>query len=221
MTPFMIIFAGLITIAHAAEPRREAKSAKAVFAGGCFWSVEKFFDQVDGVVATVSGFSGGKTKNPTYEQVVSGKTGHAESVQVTYDPKKVRYEKLLDVFWRNIDPFTPGGQFCDFGSQYRTVIFYNDETEKRAAETSKNVLQGIFKRTVATEVVPATPFYPAEQYHQDFHLKNPDRYEQYRIGCGRDFQLEQIWGAQRSRKGARLSREERNYAAQSKVANRK
>jgi peptide-methionine (S)-S-oxide reductase len=199
ITSFIVLFTGFIATAHAAEQRAPAKSARAVFAGGCFWSVEKFFDQVDGVLATVSGFSGGKTRNPTYEQVVAGKTGHAESVQVTYDPKKVSYEKLIDVFWRNIDPFTPGGQFCDFGSQYRTVIFYNDAAERRAAETSRNALQATFKKTVATEIAPAAPFYAAEQYHQDFHLKNPDRYEQYRIGCGRDLQLEQIWGDHRNR----------------------
>jgi peptide-methionine (S)-S-oxide reductase len=170
------------------------QTAKAVFAGGCFWSVERFFDKVEGVVATVSGFSGGAKKNPTYDEVVAGRTGHAEAVQVTYDPKKVSYEKLLDAFWHNIDPFTPNGQFCDFGSQYRTVIFYQGDEQKRLAEKSKADLQARFKKPVATEIVAAAEFYPAEEYHQDFHIKNPVRYESYRIGCGRDRQLAQIWG---------------------------
>jgi peptide-methionine (S)-S-oxide reductase len=170
------------------------QTAQAVFAGGCFWSVERFFDKVEGVAATVSGFSGGSKKNPTYDEVVAGRTGHAESVQVTYDPKKVGYEKLLDAFWHNIDPFTPNGQFCDFGTQYRTVIFYNDETQKRLAEKSKADLQARFKKPVATEIVAASQFYPAEEYHQDFHIKNPAHYERYRIGCGRDGQLARIWG---------------------------
>jgi peptide-methionine (S)-S-oxide reductase len=172
-------------------------TAKAVFAGGCFWSVERFFDKVEGVVATVSGFAGGAKKNPTYDEVVTGRTGHAESVQVTYDPKKVSYEKLLDAFWHNIDPFTPNGQFCDFGTQYRTAIFYQGEEQKRLAEKSKADLQARFKKPVATEIVAAPEFYPAEEYHQDFHIKNPAHYERYRIGCGRDRQLAKIWGDQR------------------------
>jgi peptide-methionine (S)-S-oxide reductase len=173
------------------------KTAKAVFAGGCFWSVERFFDKVDGVTATVSGFSGGSKKNPTYDEVVAGRTGHAESVQVTYDPQKVSYEKLVDAFWHNIDPLTPNGQFCDFGTQYRTVIFYNDEGQKRAAEKSKAALEERFKKPVATQIVAASDFYPAEDYHQDFHIKNPAHYERYRIGCGRDQQLAKIWGSQK------------------------
>jgi peptide-methionine (S)-S-oxide reductase len=173
------------------------QTAKAVFAGGCFWSVERFFDKVEGVVATVSGFSGGSKKNPTYDEVVTGRTGHAESVQVAYDPKKVSYEKLLDAFWHNIDPFTPNGQFCDFGTQYRTAIFYQGEEQKRLAEKSKADLQARFKKPVATEITAASEFYPAEEYHQDFHIKNPAHYERYRIGCGRDRQLAKIWGDQK------------------------
>jgi peptide-methionine (S)-S-oxide reductase len=183
--------------AFAAEKAAGPQTAKAIFAGGCFWSVERFFDKVDGVVATVSGFAGGTKKNPTYEEVVTGRTGHAESVEVTYDPKKVSYEKLLDAFWHNIDPFTPDGQFCDFGNQYRTVVFYGDEAQKRLAEKSKKELQERFKKTVATQIVAASEFYPAEDYHQDFHIKNPARYEAYRVGCGRDRQLAKIWGAQK------------------------
>ena len=173
------------------------QTAKAVFAGGCFWSVERFFDKVDGVVATVSGFAGGTKKNPTYDEVVTGRTGHAEAVQVTYDPKKVSYEKLLDAFWHNIDPFTPNGQFCDFGTQYRTAIFYQGDEQKRLAEKNKADLQARFKKSVATEIVAASEFYPADESHQDFHIKNPAHYERYRIGCGRDRQLAQIWGSQK------------------------
>jgi peptide-methionine (S)-S-oxide reductase len=145
----------------------------------------------------VSGFTGGTKKNPTYNEVVAGGTGHVESVQVTYDPKKVSYEKLLDAFWHNIDPLTPNGQFCDFGEQYRTAIFYNDETQKRLAENSKKALQSRFKQPIVTQILSAAEFYPAENYHQDFHIKNPTRYEQYRIACGRDQQLVKIWGSQK------------------------
>lgn len=189
-----LIFAQM---AFAAESGSGPQTAKAIFAGGCFWSVERFFDKVEGVVATVSGFTGGTKKNPTYNEVVAGGTGHVESVQVTYDLKKVSYDKLLDAFWHNIDPLTPNGQFCDFGEQYRTAIFYNDETQKRLAENSKKALQGRFKQPIATQIVSASEFYPAEDYHQDFHIKNPTRYERYRIGCGRDQQLVKIWGSQK------------------------
>ena len=191
-----IVFLALAGIAYAAQrDGKGTETAKAVFAGGCFWSVELLFDKVDGVVSTVSGFTGGTKKNPTYDEVVTGTTGHAEAVQVTYDPKKVSYEKLLDVFWRNIDPLTPDGQFCDFGNQYRTAIFYNDEAQKRLAEKSKQALQGRFKQPIVTEIVAASQFYPAEDYHQDFHLRNPVRYQLYRTGCGRDRRLEEIWGS--------------------------
>ena len=188
------VFAQMVS---AAQSGSGPQTAKAIFAGGCFWSVERFFDKVEGVVATVSGFTSGTKKNPTYNEVVAGGTGHVESVQVTYDPKKVSYEKLLDAFWHNIDPLTPNGQFCDFGEQYRTAIFYNDETQKRLAENSKKALQGRFKQPIATQIVSASEFYPAEDYHQDFHIKNPTRYERYRIGCGRDQQLVKIWGSQK------------------------
>jgi len=191
----LVALAGIATAAQ--RDGKGTETAKAVFAGGCFWSVERFFDKVDGVLATVSGYTGGTKKNPTYEEVVTGTTGHAESVQVTYDPKKVSYEKLLDVFWRNIDPVTPNGQFCDFGTQYRTVVFYNDATQKRIAETSKKTLQSLFKQPIVTEIIAASQFYPAEDYHQDFHIKNPGRYERYRVGCGRDLRLAELWGPKR------------------------
>ena len=193
-----IVFLALGWIAYAAD--RDGKgtgTAKATFAGGCFWSVELFFDKVDGVLSTISGFTGGTKKNPTYDEVVTGTTGHAEAVEVTYDPKKISYEKLLEVFWRNIDPLTPNAQFCDTGSQYRTALFYHDETQKRLAGNSRKALQGRFKQPIVTQIVAASQFYPAEDYHQDFHLKNPVHYQLYRAGCGRDRRLEELWGAQR------------------------
>ena len=167
----------------------------ATFAGGCFWCMEQPFDVLDGVVATISGYTGGKVKNPSYEDVSSGRTGHAESVQVVYDPRKVTYEQLLDVYWHNIDPTTPDRQFCDAGTQYRSAIFYNDEEQKRLAVASKDALvaSGRFK-TVVTQIEPAGPFYRAEEYHQDYYKKNPIRYAYYRAACGRDHRVEEVWG---------------------------
>ena len=172
--------------------------AKATFAGGCFWCMEPPFDQVDGVISTTSGYTGGEKENPTYEEVSSGTTGHAEAVQIVYDPDKVSYAELLDVFWHNIDPTTPNRQFCDIGSQYRPAIFYHDEEQKRLAEASKEEIQqaGGFDR-VATEVMPASTFYRAEEYHQDFYRKNPMRYKRYHTGSGRDQRLEDLWGEKR------------------------
>lgn len=171
-------------------------SAKATFAGGCFWCMEEAFDPVPGVLATTSGYMGGRVKNPTYEQVSTGTTGHAEVVQVEYDPGKVTYEKLLEVFWRNIDPTQKDGQFCDYGSQYRSAIFYHDEEQRRLAEASKAALASSkrFKGAIVTEIVKAGEFYPAESYHQDFYLKNPARYKFYKTGCGREARLRQLWG---------------------------
>jgi peptide-methionine (S)-S-oxide reductase len=183
-------------MAYSASPgTAPTETAKATFAGGCFWCMEPPFDKLDGVISTISGYTGGKKKNPTYEQVSAGNTGHAEAVQVTYDPKKITYEKLLDVFWHNVDPLTPNRQFCDAGSQYRTAIFYHDETQKRLAEESKKALSKRFKEPIVTEIVAAGEFYPAEDYHQDYYIKNPLRYKFYRYNCGRDQRLEQIWGA--------------------------
>jgi len=170
------------------------ETAKATFAGGCFWCMEPPFDKLDGVISTISGYAGGKKKNPTYEEVSAGNTGHAEVVQITYDPKKITYEKLLEVFWRNVDPLTPNRQFCDVGSQYRTAIFYHDETQKRLAEESKKALGKRFKEPIVTEIVAASEFYPAEDYHQDYYTKNPLRYKYYRYNCGRDQRLEALWG---------------------------
>ena len=170
--------------------------ATATFAGGCFWCMEPPYDKLDGVISTTSGYTGGRKKNPTYEEVSGGTTGHAEAVQVTYDPTKVSYQKLLEVFWKNIDPFTPNAQFCDHGSQYRSAIFYHDEEQKRAAEASKQKLEksGRFTQPIVTEIVPAGEFYPAEDYHQDYYQNNPVRYKYYRYRCGRDEALEKIWG---------------------------
>jgi peptide-methionine (S)-S-oxide reductase len=170
--------------------------AKATFAGGCFWCMEPPYDKLDGVVSTTSGYIGGTKKNPTYEQVSAGGTGHAEAVQVVYDPSKVSYAKLLDVYWRNVDPLTPDAQFCDHGDQYRTAIFVHDAEQKRLAEESKAQVQKKFlERKVVTEIVPAAVFYPAEEYHQDYYEKNPIRYKFYRTSCGRDARLEELWGA--------------------------
>ncbi|HEX6899510.1 MAG TPA: peptide-methionine (S)-S-oxide reductase MsrA [Thermoanaerobaculia bacterium] len=170
------------------------KLAKATFAGGCFWCMEGPFDKLDGVVSSTSGYTGGQKKNPTYEEVSSGGTGHAESVEIVYDPAKVSYQKLLDTFWHNIDPLVKDRQFCDAGTQYRSAIFYRTEEERRLAEASKAAVQKRFKEPVQTQIVQAGPFYPAEEYHQDYYVKNPVRYKLYRNGCGRDRRLEQLWG---------------------------
>jgi peptide-methionine (S)-S-oxide reductase len=187
----LLIDSGLI---HAAAPLPGSlDAAKATFAGGCFWCMEPPYDELEGVLSTTSGYIGGTKKNPTYEEVVSGSTGHAEAVQITYDPKKISYERLLDVFWRNIDPLTANAQFCDSGNQYRSAIFYHDETQKKLAEASKKFLQSRFKQPIVTEIVRAPDFYPAEDYHQDYYKKNPIRYKVYRYGCGRDQRLQELW----------------------------
>lgn len=171
--------------------------AVATFAGGCFWCMEGPFDELPGVMETISGYTGGRKVNPTYEEVSSGSTGHAESVRVIYDPKKVSYEKLLEVFWHNIDPTVKDRQFCDTGTQYRTAIFYHDDEQRRAAEASKRRIEQTkpFKEAIVTPIEMAGPFYPAEDYHQDFYRKNPVRYRLYRTGCGRDARLKELWGA--------------------------
>jgi len=176
----------------AAPPAR----ALATFAGGCFWCEEAVFDGVPGVIHAVSGYTGGHLQNPTYEQVSAGGTGHAESVQVTYDPSKISYEKLLDLFWRNVDPLTSNAQFCDIGSQYRSAIFYHDAEQKRLAEASKAAIEAShrFKQPIVTQIVPATAFYRAEEYHQNYHEKNPVRYHFYKFNCGRDQRLRELWG---------------------------
>ena len=178
-----------------AKPK-PANAAVAIFAGGCFWCMEGPFDVLDGVVSTTSGYIGGTKKDPTYQEVSSGWTGHTEAVQIVYDPAKVTYEKLLDVFWHNIDPTVKNRQFCDSGSQYRSGIFYLNDTQKQAADASKAALDKSkpFKDPIVTEITAATTFYPAEEYHQDYYVKNPVHYRFYRQGCGRDARLKELWG---------------------------
>lgn len=170
--------------------------ATATFAGGCFWCMEGPFDAVDGVVSTVSGYTGGHVENPTYRQVTTGTTGHYESIQVTFDPRRVSYEELLRVFWHNVDPTDDGGQFCDRGSSYRTAIFVLGDEQRRLAEQSKTRLEaaGAVPGPIVTPILDATAFYPAEEYHQDFYQKSPVRYRSYRLGCGRDRRLAELWG---------------------------
>ncbi|MDT3687682.1 MAG: peptide-methionine (S)-S-oxide reductase MsrA [Pseudorhodoplanes sp.] len=195
-TSILVFAAVAVTGAAAAAQSDSPKTAKATFAGGCFWCVEADFDKVDGVISTMSGYIGGKVANPTYQQVSRGGTGHAEAVEIVFDAGKVSYEKLLDVFWHNIDPFAKDRQFCDTGDMYRTAIFVHDAAQLKLAEKSKKELEasGKFSLLIQTEIVLATKFYPAEDYHQDFYLKNPAKYKFYRWNCGRDQRLEQIWG---------------------------
>jgi len=185
----------MIAVAAAQTPAPQpAKQAIATFAGGCFWCVEADFDKVDGVLSTTSGYTGGRVANPTYQQVSAGGTGHTEAVKIVYDPAKVSYEKLLDVFWHNHDPLAKNAQFCDHGEQYRAGIFYHDEEQRRLAEASRQPVQKRFREPVQTEISPAGAFYVAEDYHQDFYQKNPVRYKFYRHNCGRDKRLQQLWG---------------------------
>jgi peptide-methionine (S)-S-oxide reductase len=183
-----------------ADPSAATNKGQAIatFAGGCFWCMEHPYDELKGVISTTAGYAGGQLKNPSYEQVSAGGTGHAESIQVAYDPKKVSYQKLLDVFWHNIDPLTENAQFCDSGHQYRSAIFYHNEEQKRLAQQSKQRLEKSerFTQPIVTEIVKTGPFYPAEDYHQDYYLKNPLSYKFYRYTCGRDQRLEELWGDQ-------------------------
>lgn len=173
-----------------------AQTRDAVFAGGCFWCLEGPFDALSGVIETQAGYTGGKLPNPTYEDVSSGTSGHIEAMRVVYDPEKVDFEKLLAVFWRNIDPTDAGGQFCDRGPQYRSAIFFGNEAEEALARAGKAKLEEARGFKIATEILPRAEFYAAEEYHQDYYKKNPLRYHFYRQGCGRDLRLKQIWGAE-------------------------
>jgi peptide-methionine (S)-S-oxide reductase len=177
-----------------AQENLTPQSVIATFAGGCFWCVEADFEKVPGVISAISGYTGGHTVNPTYEEVSRGGTGHAEAVEVVYDPAKLSYEKLLDVFWHNIDPLAKDQQFCDHGDQYRSAIFYHDDRQRLLAEGSKAAVAARFEQPIATEIVPAGPFYKAEEYHQKYYLKSPIRYKFYRFNCGRDARLEKLWG---------------------------
>lgn len=194
---------GLFALMHdrpseavASQAAASRQLAKATFAGGCFWCMEKPFDELEGVVSTTSGYTGGSVPHPTYEQVSAGGTGHTEAVQILYDPAKVSYEKLLEVFWRNIDPLDAKGQFCDKGQQYRSAIFAHGAEQKKAALASKEALEQSRRLPgrIVTEIADAAAFYPAEEYHQDYYEKNPIRYRYYRNGCGRDRRLQELWG---------------------------
>ena len=172
-----------------------AATAKATFAGGCFWCTESDFEKVPGVISAVSGYIGGSKRNPSYEEVSAGATGHAEAVEIVFDPTKVGYQRLLYVYWRSVDPTVKDRQFCDSGSQYRTAIFTHDETQKKLAEASKAELEKAGKLSpIQIQIVAAGTFYPAEDYHQDYYKKNPLRYRYYRYTCGRDARLQEIWG---------------------------
>src|SRR5687768_14617816 len=190
-------FASSLGLATAASAQAPAKPAVATFAGGCFWCVEEAFDAVPGVVSTTSGYMGGKKRHPTYEEVSAGVTGHTEVVQVAYDPAKVSYDKLLEVFWRNIDPTVKDRQFCDGGSQYRSEIFVHDDAQRKAAEASKSALEKTkpFKEPIVTPITTAGEFWLAEEYHQNYYQRNPVRYKYYKTGCGREARLKQLWGS--------------------------
>ena len=192
----LLLLLGASFLSSSSQAAESDNPAKATFAGGCFWCMEEVFDSVPGVLSVTSGYTGGQLPNPSYAQVSAGQTGHTEAIEVLYDPAKVSYSKLLEVFWHNIDPTQKDGQFCDHGNQYRTAVFYHDETQKQLAEASKAQLQNTkpFQGEIVTEIVPAGEFYPAEDYHQDYYLKNPLRYKFYRTTCGRDQRLQTLWG---------------------------
>jgi peptide-methionine (S)-S-oxide reductase len=190
-----LIFAAAFAGAAAAQGTAQPKQAVATFAGGCFWCVESDFDHVRGVISTISGYTGGHVANPSYHQVSAGGTGHAESVEVTYDPSKVSYQQLLTYFWHHIDPTVKDRQFCDVGHQYRTAIFVHNDEQRKLAEASKKKVEAELKVPIYTEIVAAGPFYKAEEYHQDYYKKNPLQYNFYRWNCGRDQRIKQIWGA--------------------------
>jgi len=185
-----------IGFASLAPTAARAATETAIFAGGCFWCMVPPFEELPGVITVTSGYTGGTKPNPTYEEVSAGGTGHAESVEVLYDPAKVGYERLLDVYWHNIDPTVSDRQFCDVGNQYRSAIFVKDGAQRKAAESSRDAVQKKLGVPVKTQIVDAGPFYAAEDYHQDYYKKNPIRYRYYRWGCGRDARLEEIWGAE-------------------------
>ena len=195
----IILASPIAALASSASPATAKAAATAnvsiaTFAGGCFWCIETAFEGKPGVKSVVSGYTSGFKLDPTYEEVSSGSTGHTEAVQITYDSRKISYAKLLDIFWHNIDPTQSDGQFCDHGTQYRSGIYYSDEGQKLAAEQSKRSVAAMLQKPIATEIVVATRFYPAEDYHQDFWKKNPVRYWSYRKGCGRDARLKSLWG---------------------------
>ena len=191
-----IFLIGSWTVQSASQAAGNGMPSKAYFAGGCFWCMEEAFEKVEGVLSATSGYMGGTVANPSYEAVSAGRTGHAESVEVVYDPAKVSYQRLLDAFWHNVDPVTPNAQFCDHGSQYRSAIFFQTEEEKRASEASRHAIEQSkrFNEPIVTQILMASQFYPAEEYHQDYYKKNPVRYKFYKYNCGRAQRLEALWG---------------------------
>lgn len=191
-----LLLVGTWSVQSANQVAADTTPGKAYFAGGCFWCMEEVFEKVDGVLSATSGYMGGTVSNPTYEEVSAGRTGHAESVEVVYDPAKVSYQKLLDAFWRNVDPITPNAQFCDHGNQYRSAIFFQTDEEKRISDSSKQTIEQSkrFKEPIVTQIVMASQFYSAEEYHQDFYKKNPIRYKLYKYNCGRAQRLDELWG---------------------------
>ena len=197
MYKLILLLAGVVLAILAAGPACAADSEKVIFAGGCFWCMEAPFDKLPGVVSVVTGYTGGQKKNPTYQEVSTGNTGHTEAVQIVYDPSKISYSALLTVFWHNIDPTVTDRQFCDVGHQYRAAIFYRGEEQHKSALKSKAALEKSrpFREPVMTEITEAKEFYPAEEYHQHYYKKNPLRYSYYRSGCGRDKRLKELWGS--------------------------
>jgi peptide-methionine (S)-S-oxide reductase len=191
-----VLLIGALNLQSTSRAAADATLGKAYFSGGCFWCMEEAFEKVEGVLSATSGYMGGTVANPSYEEVSAGRTGHAESVEVIYDPAKVSYQKLLNAFWHNVDPITPNAQFCDHGSQYRSAIFFQTDEEKRLSDTSKQTIEQArrFKEPIVTQIVMASQFYPAEEYHQDFYKKNPVRYKFYKYNCGRAQRLEVLWG---------------------------
>ena len=211
--PFSIILFGIWMLTNAANDapakqnpaifNQDTVAAKApqkntyevaTFAGGCFWCMEPAFDKVDGVISTTSGYTGGRTKNPTYEQVKTGRTGHIESMQIRFDPGRVSYESLVSLFWHNVDPTQANGQFCDKGNQYRTVIFTHNEKQANVAKTARSRVAEELGKRIETQIMEASKFYSAEEYHQDYYKKNPTKYKFYRWKCGRDYRLDAVWG---------------------------
>jgi peptide-methionine (S)-S-oxide reductase len=191
---FMTLFLICLASPSLANDLEDTNYKVSILAGGCFWCMEPPFERVDGVISVVSGYAGGHKKNPSYKDVTQGNTGHYEVVAITYDPDKVSYNTLLDIFWRNVDPFDHTGQFCDKGQQYKSAVFYDNEEEKKIAEKSKFEIESRFSKSIHTVVLPVSEFYQAEEYHQDYYKKNKFRYKFYRGGCGRDNRLEEIWG---------------------------
>src|SRR3989304_4068345 len=209
MLKIIILFSFLLLLIMQTRIYADTKTEKATFAGGCFWCMETPFEKLDGVTEVISGYTGGKKVNPTYEEVSYGGTGHLESVQIIYDPSKITYSELLDVFWKQIDPTDSNGQFVDRGSQYRSAIFYHNHEQKGLAEKSKEELDesGKFGKPIVTEIIMASAFYKAEEYHQDYYKKNPIRYKFYRYNSGRDQYLKKIWGDEMEKKVSKNNNE--------------